>query len=413
MACVNPECFHLSATGIQAFKSCPTRFRLAYREGLRTAEDTDAQRVGTNWHRLHEVYYEAYSDYLAEYREEGKLDQLSDAALGATINHLDECYAETRMPGSKTLEEWAVERQQLLMSFIGYLWYWEEDPIDVVASEVRFDLPLLAPKIGRPLPLREVVRVGKIDHIVKWRGMIGNVERKSTSRSIDPSGDYWDKAKKDTQVSMYALAFRDMLLQKKAPAWLPDDAVGGQFSIGNTLYDVWHKPTIKPSKLTQADTTVLVAEKGYFETEFEVEVDGEGEEMVVRVDGEIAEVFPGKKEGTFAIRETPAMYGARLLADIYERPEFYYQRKEIARSDQDLVRFRTELFNIYQAQRLYDNTGCWFENEQQCQATFPCPFIPICYGPGADAVCDGETVPDGFKRIFEGPADAPAIDGDD
>jgi hypothetical protein len=38
--------------------------------------------------------------------------------------------------------------------------------------------------------------------------------------------------------------------------------------------------------------------------------------------------------------------------------------------------------------------------KHQCRATFACKFIPICYGPGADAVCDGKTTPPGFKRIF-------------
>jgi hypothetical protein len=49
----------------------------------------------------------------------------------------------------------------------------------------------------------------------------------------------------------------------------------------------------------------------------------------VNVDGDVCEVEiePGKKG--FAIRETIAMYGARLLNDIYERPEFYYVRREI------------------------------------------------------------------------------------
>lgn len=408
MATTNPSCFHLSASAISSFKACPTRYRLAYREGLRVAEDTDAQRVGTNWHALHEAYYDAYCSRDSEQGDP------SDQALEAAVDHLNERYAAEAMPGYKTIDEWEVERQQLLISFIGYLWYWQDDPLEVLASEVSFDLPLIAPKVGLPLPKNEVLVVGKIDHVVKWRGMVGNVERKSTSRGIDPSGDYWDKAKKDTQVSMYALAFRDMVERDSPPVRLTTAEVG-ECSIGNTLYDVWHKPTIKPTKLTQADTATLIAAGEYCGVVFEVKVGPEdpekpGDGPRVTVDGVDAEVHPGKKG--FAIRETPAMYGARLLNDIYERPEFYFQRKEIARSDADLKKFRVELFNIYQAQRLFDTTGCWYENEQQCRATFPCPFIPICYGPGADAVCDGETTPDEFKRIFENPAEAPAIEGD-
>jgi hypothetical protein len=58
------------------------------------------------------------------------------------------------------------------------------------------------------------------------------------------------------------------------------------------------------------------------------------------------------------------------------------------------------LYAVYQSQKLMAKHGTWFENESQCRATFPCPYIPICYGPGAAAVCDGKTTPPNFKRIF-------------
>lgn len=401
---VNPDCFHMSASAIQAFKACPTRFRLGYREGLREAEDTDSQRMGTNWHALHEVYQNAFKPSFP-YEQEAHED-----AFDAAIAHLNEQYEQ--VPATKTPYEWEVERQTLLMSFVGYLWYWQEDPIEPIASEVKFDLPLHAPKTGMPLPLSQVKRVGMIDTVIRWQGMVGNREIKSTSRSIDPSGDYWERAQKDTQVSMYALAFADM--RKHGLEKYGIEGVRDHERVGNTMYDVWHKPTMKPTTLSQKDTKALVESGKYFDTDFDIAVENERAEETgeqdakgnaktvqtadVTVDGEAVEVVPGAKG--FAIKESPAMFGARLLDDITERPEFYFQRKEIARTDKELQKFRVELFNIYQAQRMYDKTGCWFENEQQCRATFPCPFIPICYGPGADAVCDGETTPEGFKRIF-------------
>jgi hypothetical protein len=407
----NPTCFHLSASSIAAFKACPTRYRLGYREGLRLADDTDAQRVGTNWHKLHEVYQNAYRDRLAELPDGPDLDPADDAhetALSAAVDHLNLFYADTPMPSTKAVEEWEIERQVLTTSFIGYLWYWQSDPIESIESELAFDLPLHAPRTGLPLLTSDVLRVGKIDHVVSWHGMIGNMERKSTSRSIDADSDYWDKAKKDTQVSMYALAFNDMAQAGMLPESVTAHPDYDKARLGNTLYDVWHKPTIKPSKLTQADTAKILeqawnsGEATYYDTSFDVKLDDFDENQkphTILIDGQQAEVEFGKS-GKPAIRETPAMYAARLLADIQERPEFYFQRREIARTDQEIRRFRVELFNIYQAQRMYDTTGCWFENEQQCRATFPCQYIPVCYGPGADSVCDGETTPPGFKRIF-------------
>lgn len=505
---VNPKCYHISASSIAAFKACPQRFRLAYREGLRRAEDTDSQRQGTNWHRLHEVYAAAYA---ATLQDPEHCELAHESGLGAVVEELNRRY--NNVPVTKTAVEWAVEKEILLQSFIGYLWYWQNDPVEVMASEVKFDLPVYVPGINRPLLLAEVKRVGKIDEVAKWQGAIVAVERKSTSRTIDPSSDYWDKAKKDTQVSMYAAAFRDMqesgtlpdsikaylygndeqrtegqILHAESPVCsgskqgLPKESAtsGAPVDIlcdkervyampgktkavltvpsprsdgeaisdrefkgqsesgddlgrnpemrdsvrqlplvparrgesasavrfGNCLYDVWKKPTIKPAMLTQKDTAEFLENGQYQGTSFKTRVwrdipaDGHDLSYIQRVeiDGQITEVEPGKKG--FAIRETPAMYGARLLADIMARPDFYYQRKEIVRTEKELAEFQNQVYNVYQAMKHAEKTGGWWENESQCRATFTCPNVSICYGPGADAVCDGKTTPDKFKRIF-------------
>ena len=404
----NPNCFRISASSIAAFKACPVRFRLGYVEGIRKVEDTDAQRIGTNWHSLHEVYHNAFSDWHWEEQSDGRPEERHEAALEAAVEYLNQRYVDTPMPSTKTIEEWDVERQILITSFIGYLWYWHDDPIEPIVSEVAFDLPLHAPRTGLPLPIDEVIRVGKIDHIVAWQSMVGPVERKSTASSIDPSSDYWKRSAKDTQVSMYSLAIHDMAEAGTLPEKVLNHANFNHKQMGNTLYDVWHKPTIKPSFLSQADTKTLIKTGEYHNQKFEVVVVkemtlGEGKDAVLSaeltIDSAKVEIKPGKKGYSIA-RETGDMYAARLLSDIYTRPEFYYQRKEISRTNKEIQWFRKELFNIYQAMRMYDKFGCWFENENQCRATFTCSYIDICYGPGADAVCDGKTVPPGFKRIF-------------
>lgn len=400
MPAVNPTCYHLSASSIASFKACPTRFRLQYREGLRTAEDTDSQRVGTNWHAMHERYAEALEAWKTDESESENAERSdqNEYALNAVVTLLNERY--TNVPSYKTPQEFALERTVLLMSFVGYLWFYQNDPLEFLANELPFELPLHLPKTGLPLPTSEVLRVGKIDHIIRWQGGVGALERKSTSRGIGADSDYWDKAKKDTQVSMYALAFKDMVNgygpAENAPAWMQASE-----RFGNTLYDVWHKPTIKPAMLTQAETRAFSESGKYCGQTFQIalrENDATGVVEAYTVNGEYAEVEMGKKG--FAIRETVDMFGARLLADIYQRPDFYFVRREIARTDIEIRQFRQQLFAVYTAQKAFEKQGMWFENEQQCRATYPCPYIPICYGVGADAVCDGKTTPDGFKRIF-------------
>jgi hypothetical protein len=365
---------------------------MAYVEGLRQDTDTDSQRQGTAWHGAHEACANALKDWLPADQE-----TIRDVGVPAALAYLENRYRD--IPAYKTAADWALERQILTVSIVGYYWYWQNDPIEFLASEVPFDLPVHEPRTGMPLPLADVKRVGKIDHVIKWQGSVGALERKSTSRSITPDSDYWDKGKKDTQVSMYALAMKDMA--ERAENHDPFGADCDRF--GNTLYDVWHKPTIKPCMLTQAETKSFLASGEYYGRPFDVEAPThtghpDGDVTAVDVSGERCEIEWGKKG--FAIKETIEMFGARLLADIYERPDHYFARREIARTDEELRAFRKELFAIYRSQRMMTEVGTWFSNEAQCKATFTCPFYAVCYGPGADSVCDGKTTPPGFKRIF-------------
>lgn len=377
---------HLSASSIAAFKACPQRYRLAYVEGIRKDEDTEAQRMGTNWHAIHELYYKA----LQPAEGDTEATDRPAAALTAVADHLNERYGT--MPTGYDATKWAIERAVLLTSFIGYLWRWSEDPFEVLVSELPFNLPLYLPRSGMPLPMSEVQRVGKIDHVIKWQGAICSLERKSTSRAIDADSDYWDKAKKDTQVSMYALAFRDLRDKK--------ELLFNAERYGNTMYDVWHKPTIKPCELTQKATAEFLASGEYCGATFNVNhYKGVGDlPDGVMIDGAAVPIIQGKKG--FAIRETIDMYSARLLQDIYERPDFYFQRREIVRTDAELAFFKKQLYAVYSAQKSFAANNSWFENEQQCRATFSCAYLGICYGAGADAVCDGKTTPPGYKRIF-------------
>lgn len=394
---VNPQQFRISASSVRAFKACPTLWRLVYREGVRPAADTDAQRVGTNWHAMHEVYANALAKFAADEMDTQEGADLEEYARSRVLEHLNQQYVD--LPEYKTLAEWALEREVLLMSFIGYRWYWQADPVEFLFSELPFDLPLHN-TIGLPLRTDEVMRVGKIDHIVKWQGAVCALERKSTTKSVAPDSEYWRKSEKDTQVSMYALAFQDL----RDSGTLPDVVKAGAENerFGNTLYDVWHKPTIKPTTLTQKETAEFIASGVYCERAFVVEHTSEEVDGVainaVKVNGESVEVEQGKKG--FAVRETIEMFGARLLQDIYARPDFYYARREISRTDAEVRRFRGELYNIYQSMKSMAKTGFFFENEDQCHCNRKCDMIPICYGPGAAAVCDGRTTPAGFKRIF-------------
>ena len=183
----------------------------------------------------------------------------------------------------------------------------------------------------------------------------------------------------------------------------PDDPL-----ISGVLYDVWHKPLIKPKKLSMADSKKFVENGVYFKEKFEI-VTSNGLEphgIDIRVNGTLATVTSGalpkptKKnpdpECPFAIRETPEMFGARLLADIRENPEKHFARKSIARTDEELARFDEEFYNIARVSHFMTRHNLWFVNENHCTATYRCSFHPICFY--NQDVSNGQ-VPDGFKCL--------------
>lgn len=389
----------LSTSTITSFKACPYRFRLAYVEGLRPDEDTDIQRIGTNWHKCQEVAAATVSTSIPP--EDDKLEKVAE--------YLDQCYAVP--PASKTTLEWATERAILAYSMAGYLWMYQNDPIESIAQELSFRLPLRNPVSGRALP--KAFLTGRIDRLLKRREQPMTGEYKSTSRPIDTGSTYWPRLRLDGQISMYDLAAKIMQRGGRLAEFglTPTDPL-----VAGTLYDVWHRPLTRPKLLTQAATRAfLTAGEAYGEhcgQAFVVQIgpdDPDHPELGPRVavDGEDTEVkmgAPPKKAGgyhPFAIRETPDMFGARLLMEIQEQPDQHFARREIARTDKELEDFGHELMHVYQSIRAMEASGHWFRNEGQCeaQASFKCPYLPICYH-GLD-VCDGHTCPDGFKRVHD------------
>ena len=388
---------NLSATSIACWKACPMRYYFRYHLGLVPIEDTDSQRMGTNWHRIQEIadmepggVCECVTIHGADIDSEvsnpncplcSGTGRFPDNPMDAVIAHLNQAY-ET-MPISKTIEEWETERITLLYSLVGYQWYYNDAGYEVEQLEQKFDLPLRSPTTGRKLQAR--LR-GKIDRVFSAGNNRFVHEYKSTSKNIDPDSTYWNHLTLDTQTRLYTYAAKELGL-----------------GMCGVLYDVWSKPKSRPKKLTQGDSKKFVADGMYCGEKFEVTGDWNQRETGIgkletggKVNGVSTVIEPGAKPGTFAIRETPKMYGARLLQDITQRPEFYFARREIAHTANDIEKFERQLYNIYKGIRNMTKTDGWWEDENACEATFKCSYLGFCYnhidvGP--------DEVPDGFRKV--------------
>lgn len=374
----------LSASLISSFKSCAWYIYLKYVLGLVPIEDTDSQRQGTNWHKCLEIMKLQPDPGLTN--------------MDMVINYLNKMY-ET-VPISKTKDDWLVERAVLLYSLCGYNWLYAEDDYTVVAEELEFSLPIRNPVTNRALP--NVTLDGKIDKIVRSpNGVYYIDEHKSTSKSLDNDSTFWNHLNLDTQTTLYPYVAQQLQLAGQLEQFgirATDPLISG------VRYDAWHKPGIQPKKLTQAESKAFVnvdseTRGQYYGEQFEIHTeltDGPNCGYLL-INGEPPQIEPGAKEGTFTIRETPEMFGARLLQDISERPGFYFARREITRTADDLKRFERQLYNIYKVLKFLEkNEGFWM-NEQHCEATFRCPYIGLCYN-NVD-VASG-VVPEGFRNIF-------------
>jgi hypothetical protein len=358
---------HLSASAIKCFKACPLRFKGQYDLGIRKIEDTEALRIGTHWHEILEVA----DDWDA-------VTELLNERYGNIPDHMDKEKMET-------------ERIKLLYTLTGYNWFYQDVEREVIAAEIEFEITVRNPETGRSLP--NVTIKGKLDKFIREGNRIFIKEHKSTSDPVDPDSRLWKKLNLDTQTTLYVYAARRLQVEGKLEQFgiTKDDTIVG------ILYDCWHKPGISPKKLSQTDSKKFVAEGEYCDQAFDVQYDSQGDYDTLFVNGVNPEVEPGAKEGTFAIRETPEMYGARLLKDIVDRPEFYFHCKELTKTDQQMEKFEWELYNIYQTIKQMKKTGHWYGDESQCEATFTCDFIENCYN---NKPIDLDNIPDKMHCIF-------------
>ena len=242
---------------------------------------------------------------------------------------------------------WIVKLARL---FAAQLWYWRDQPLSVENSEDEFDVEI----DGRRYR-------GKRDGIVTVGGRVGLLERKTTSYSVEADSPYWDRLRLDTQLTLYAATMPEL------PAFI--------------LYDVVRKPTINPKNLTKADVTRITAE---FQREGAAKYFGE-----TFVGADVEAALEEK-------RETPEFYGARLTADIGDRPEHYFARREVARTHDDYSATDSDLCGTVDMVEAARRSGRFPRNPDACQSMIrgKCHHTGLCFvnsypGPG-------ET-PDGYR----------------
>lgn len=95
-------------------------------------------------------------------------------------------------------------------------------------------------------------------------------------------------------------------------------------------------------------------------------------------------------------KETPDQFSRRLYEDINSRPEFYYQRREIPRPEDELAQFRAELWQQTQALQIFLKHDFRYRSVSRMNCA-TCEYSGICLG--GVRVEAGGPAPSGFEFV--------------
>jgi hypothetical protein len=234
----------------------------------------------------------------------------------------------------------------------GYDNIYNDQALNTIAVEAEFVAPLINIETGGIS--KTWLLSGKIDAIAKDKsGRLVIIEHKTTSADIDVTSDYWKKLSIDGQVSGYYLGARTL-----------------GYDVQDCVYDVIRKPGIKPA------TVALVDEDG-----IKIVHDANGCRVRTK-DGKKWRQTGSTEEQLFLqVRdETADEYEIRLTEDIQSRPERYFARKKVARTESDMQEYLFDMWavgrNIADAERL----DRFSRNPNSCSAYGTCEYFPVCSG---------------------------------
>lgn len=363
---------------IKTARTCARKHHLSYRLGLRPVDPGKALRFGAAFHEALDARAQTIM------RGETQTDALA-AAIQTALGTFDR-HAPTET--DELYPEYILQRTQLIALLNVYHWRWsnEDQNLTVLASEQQFNIPIINPATGRAS--RTYTLGGKIDKIVRlYDGRLAVMEHKTAGQDISPEADYWKRLRIDQQISLYYMAAQHL-----------------GYEIDTVLYDVARKPATSLATITQGRTKKLLTEGvytakgddgevelGFLDTQ-KIVHEGEGSTPTgVWLDGEYAEVIPGKQG--FSIRETPGLYAMRCNHDLYTQHERHFQRREIPRNEHDLDEARYELWREAQRMRENEKSGVFPRNDSACIGFGKCPYFDLCT---TGQIPDSEYAPEGF-----------------
>lgn len=342
----------LTFSRLQTRRLCPRQDYYLYEMRLRRDRTEPPLRMGA-----------AYAEAKDVYRKARKVNS-AEESLARACAAVDALYEH--VPEWSTLYDWQIEHRTVRALVAGYFWRYSEDTIQVVQSEVTFDVPLVNPETNHPS--LTFTLAGKIDVLARLEnGDLAVHEEKLTGSDITEGSDYWLRLRYDGQLSQYFLAAQRL-----------------GHDVQTILFDVTRRPTLRPRDIPIRDIDG-----------FKIVHDRKGNRVLLP-SGKPRQAANREEGWEIQVRaETPDEWQERILKDIEQRPDWYFVRHEIPRLQQDLADFEAEIWQQAAALRECRRKGWWFRNASKLTCPY-CPFKDLCL---SGVVVDPASPPPGYVII--------------
>ena len=183
---------------------------------------------------------------------------------------------------------------------------------------------------------------GKIDKIIEVDGRLVVVDHKTTSQNIvDPAAPYWRQLQVDNQGQFY---------------WCL--ALSNGLQVDRVVWDVAFKSSSRPRKLTKADLSEIEKRGTYFSRQCSDDA-----------------ISHAVSQGN----ENPELFGWRIAHN--HSTKSYFQRGTLPRSQQELVDFNAQTWDIAQDMLATRRSRRHHKNPSACMLyNSPCEYLGVCSG---------------------------------
>jgi len=345
----------LSVSSMNCWLTCQRKHLYAYQYGIRAAQTSDALRFGTAWHAGQEFRAKNYKAGMDDAERAALAQGMFEAAL-STASDWDEFVVAT-----------------LQGAIAAFVEIFKDDLIANMDPEIEFTYSIDGSRTFKA--------GGKIDGIATLvDGRKALVEHKTTSEPIeDADAPYWARLRLNFQLCRYVKGARAM----------------GQ-DIETVIYDVFHKPALKPS-----DSIKDLDENG-----LPIIVDANGARCIKRDGTPKKTADAAKGERALSHAETPEEFADRIRTDILARPGFYFQRREVTVTEEQIAAF--SLTETQMAKQIVgtrqDGRDAVARGVPYCAAFMQNVGQMTCQHCDYEAICmagktlSPDVVPDGFKQ---------------